>query len=75
MSKFELFQTENICVTRSVESTRCEDYFDLTHSTFSQTHKVGNNGISAYFVFPYICSFLHYLDAKILINMKLDVTL
>ena len=27
MSKFELFQTENICVTRSVE---CKNYFDLT---------------------------------------------
>ena len=28
------------------------------HSNFSQTHKVGNVGTIANFVFPYICSFL-----------------
>ena len=42
--------------------------------TFPQTHKVGNNGINANFVFKYICSFLHYLDLKVLVNMKLDVS-
>ena len=40
--------------------------------TFSQTHKVGNNGINVNFVFPYIFSFPHCLDAKMLVNVKLD---
>ena len=31
------------------------------HSSFSQTYKVGNVGIIANFVFPYICSFHLYL--------------
>ena len=31
------------------------------NSSFSQTHKVGNVGIIANFVFIYICSFLLYL--------------
>ena len=43
-------------------------------STFSQTYKVGNNDINANFVFPYICSFLHYLDLKMLVNVILDVS-
>ena len=30
-------------------------------STFSHTHKVGNNGITANFVFPHNYSFLYYL--------------
>ena len=30
-------------------------------STFSRSHKVGNNDINANFVFPHNCSFLHYL--------------
>ena len=41
--------------------------------TFSQVHKVGNNGISTNFVFPHICSFLYYLDIKMLVNVILDV--
>ena len=40
------------------------------NSTFSQTHKVGNNGINANFVFQHSCSFLHYLYLKILVNVK-----
>ena len=32
----------------------------ITDSTFSQMYKIGNNGINANFVFPYIPSFLHY---------------
>ena len=32
-----------------------------------------NNGINTNFVFPYNCSFLHYLDLYILVNVKLDV--
>ena len=43
-------------------------------STFSQTHKVGNNGINANFVFPQICTFCHYLDLNMLVNVKLDVS-
>ena len=46
----------------------------FAESTFPQTHKVGNDGINASFVFKYICSFLHYLDLKMLVNMKLDVS-
>ena len=42
--------------------------------TFAQTHKVGNKGINANFVFPFFCSFLHYLDPKMLANVKLDVS-
>ena len=33
--------------------------------SFSQTHKVGNNGINANFVFPHSYSFLHYLYLKV----------
>ena len=43
-------------------------------STFSRAHKVGNIGINANFLFPYICGFLHYLYLKILVNVKLDVS-
>ena len=43
-------------------------------STFSHTHKVGNNGINANFVFPYICGFLLYLYLKMLVKMKLDIS-
>ena len=39
-----------------------------TDSMFSQTHKVGNNGINANFVLPCICSFLHYLELKMLVQ-------
>ena len=46
----------------------------VTQSTFSHTHKVGNNGINANFVFPYICISLHYLCLKIVVNVKLDVS-
>ena len=47
-------------------------YVDYIYSSFSQTHKVGNNGINANFVSPYFCSFLHYLYLKMLINVKLE---
>ena len=43
------------------------------HSWFSQTHKIGNIGIIANFVFPEICSFLLYLHYMMLVNVKLDV--
>ena len=42
-------------------------------STFSQTYKVGNNGINFNFVFPYICSFIYYLYLKMLVNVKLGL--
>ena len=47
--------------------------FDTTcsyQSTFSQIHKIGNIGINANFVFPYISSFLHNLQNLMLVNMK-----
>ena len=34
--------------------------------------EVGNNGISANSVFPYIISFYHYLYLNMLVNVKLD---
>ena len=43
------------------------------YSTFSCTHKVGNNGIDTNFVFPHSCHFLYYLYHKMLVNVKLDV--
>ena len=42
-------------------------------STFTQTHKVYSNAFNASFVFPYIYSLLHYLDLRMLVNVKLDV--
>ena len=43
------------------------------HSSFSQTHKVGNVGIIANFVFTHICSFLLYLDQLMWVNVKLEI--
>ena len=39
-------------------------------STFSHAHKVGNSGINANFVFPYICRVLHYLYLKMSVGKK-----
>ena len=36
-------------------------------------HKIGNIGIIANFVFPYIGSFLPYLQHMMLVNMKLEI--
>ena len=36
--------------------------------------RVGNSGINDNFVFPRICSFLHYLYFTMLGNVKLDVS-
>ena len=41
------------------------------YSSFSQIHKVGNVGIIANFIFPYISSFLLHLDQLMLVNVKL----
>ena len=43
-------------------------------SRFSQTHKVGNIGIIANFVFLEIRSFLLSLDFIMLVKVKLDIT-
>ena len=40
------------------------------HSCFSQSHKVGNIGIIVNFVFPYIPSFLLYLQQMLSVNVK-----
>ena len=34
--------------------------------------RVGINGINANFAFPYIYSFLRYLDLRMLVNVKVD---
>ena len=46
----------------TVDHKRFKLGFELP--TFSQIHEVGNNGINANFVLPYICSFLHYLGSE-----------
>ena len=46
---------------------------NLRHSSFPQVHEVGNVGIIANFVLPYICSFLLYLHQAILVNTKLSI--
>ena len=51
---------------RSDPSTKNEQI----QSTFSQTHKIGNN---ANFVFSYIRSFFYYLYHMILVNTKIDI--
>ena len=43
------------------------------HSSFSQTHKVGNVVIIANFVIPYNCSFLLYLHQLMPVNTKLEI--
>ena len=66
-------------ITKSIPSSSAKEqdllfYLNPTHATFSQTHKVGNNGINANFVFPYNGSFLNYLHHMILANMKFKVS-
>ena len=54
-----------------------EDNFLSLYSGFSQMHKIGNIAIIAIianFVFPYICSFLHYLQHIMIVNEKLEVS-
>ena len=55
-------------------SNRPKGLFTLCDSTFSQTHKAGNNGINGNFVFPHTRSFLHYLHLKMLVTADLDVS-
>ena len=38
--------------------------------TFSHTLKVGNNDINTNFVFPYICSFLHYYERSSILKCQ-----
>ena len=46
----------------------------LSRWSFSQTHKIGNIGIIANFVFRYACSFNPYLHCMMLVNVKLDIS-
>ena len=46
----------------------------VRYSTFSHSHKIGNNCINGNFVLPYNCSFLYYLHHMMLVNVKLDVS-
>ena len=41
---------------------------------FTQTHKIGNIGIIANFVFPHICSLLLYWQHMMLVNVILDIS-
>ena len=44
--------------------------------SFAYAHKkIGNIGINANFVFPRNCSFLLYWHQKMLLNVKLDISL
>ena len=43
----------------------------VTIQGFSQTHKIEKIAIIGNFVFPYICSFLLYLQNIMLVNVKL----
>ena len=45
----------------------------ILHSCFSQSHKIGNAGIIANFVFPYICNFRLYLQQMMSVNVKLEI--
>ena len=56
----------------NVTSQPVDYVHNVNFFTFSRTHKVGNNGIIANFIFPHSCSFLHYLYFKVLVNVKLD---
>ena len=44
------------------------------HSSFSQRHQIGNINIIANFVFPYICSFLSYLQHMMILKVKLNIS-
>ena len=44
------------------------------HSGFSQRHQIGKIFIIANFVFPYICSFLSYLQHMMILKVKLDIS-
>ena len=43
------------------------------YSGFSQTHKIGNIGIIANFIIPYICTFLLFYH-MMLVNLKINVS-
>ena len=45
----------------------------LTYTRFSQIHNIGNSGIIAICVFPYICIFRLYSNCIVLVNAKLDI--
>ena len=47
----------------------CDGQWIMIHLGFLQIHKIGN---IANFVFQYFCSFLLYLQCKMLVNMKWD---
>ena len=50
----------------SVQRKNCTRNFHKT--------KIGNNSINVNFVFPYICSFLHYQNHMMPVNVKLNVS-
>ena len=56
-------------VSKFIDFAAVSLHVRIQESTFSRTHKVGNSGINANFVFPYMCSFIHYLYLKMLVNV------
>ena len=51
----------------------CQVTISQSQSSFSQTYKIGNVGIIANFVFPFICSFLLYLYQLMFVNVQLEI--
>ena len=62
---------EKMVCNFNLRTVSLEDYFE---SEFSQTHKIGNIGTIANFVFPYVCSFPLYLYHIMLVNVKISVS-
>ena len=68
-------------MTKTAENNTSPDPSDATgnnfkcvsHSRFSQTHKIGNYGINTNFAFLCIYIFLLYLYNMIFVNIKLDI--
>ena len=48
--------------------------FQIVEPDFSQTHKIGNIGIIANYIYSHICSFLLYFDHMMLVNVKVNVS-
>ena len=58
---------------QTVTVIESETIKENVNSSFSKSYKIGNIGIIANFVFPYICSCLLYLYKMMLVSVKLDV--
>ena len=61
-----------IPTTRITISVKHRSY-SMLQSCFSPSHKIGNVGIIANFIFPYICSFLLYFQQMMSVYSKLEI--